>query len=373
MHIVHIITGLNNGGAEGVLYRLCKHDKANKHTVISLLDMGKYGPLLEKEGVTVHCLEMPRGRPNLKGLSKLYRLLKKEKPTVVQTWMYHADLIGGVVARLAGIKAVLWNIRHSTLVKGQSKRSTILVAKICAIFSHFIPKKIICCAHSALEVHSNIGYAKNKMTVIENGYELDLYTPNDSLGQKIKKELNLPTGIPILGMVGRYDPQKDHQGLLTALKLVKDRGVNFLFLLVGPEINQQNQELISQIEKYNLTEDVLLLDQRKDIPALMNALDIHILSSAYGEGFPNVVAEAMACGTPCIATDVGDAAKIVGKTGWIVPPKQPKALSLAIGQSIDELNSESKSWQKKQGNCRERILSCFDIKVMIEKYQKNWS
>ena len=107
MKILHIITGLNDGGAEAVLYRLCKFDSAHKHIVVSLMVEGKYGPLLKELGVKLYCLNMPAGRIRFSGMIKLFKLLRQHKPDVIQTWMYHADLIGGVVGRLAGIKNIV--------------------------------------------------------------------------------------------------------------------------------------------------------------------------------------------------------------------------------------------------------------------------
>src|SRR5690625_3333692 len=177
MKVLHIITGLNDGGAEGVLYRLCTNDNRYEHVVIALLGPGKYGPMLQKQGIPVYCLNLKRGSITLAALRKLYKILKQERPNVVQTWMYHGDLIGGLVARMAGIKKIYWNIRHSTLEKGKSAQSTIYIAKASAILSRWIPRKIICCARSALEIHAELGYARDKMLVIGNGYEIDRFRP----------------------------------------------------------------------------------------------------------------------------------------------------------------------------------------------------
>ena len=372
MHITHIITSLSDGGAEAVLYRLCTNDTHAKHTVISLMDMGKYGSLLQGAGIEVHCLNMPSGRVNFASLRKLYKLLKSLQPNAVQTWMYHADLIGGIIAKLAGIKHIYWNIRHTTLEKGQSKKSTILVAKLCALLSRFIPKKIICCAHKAVEIHAELGYQKSKMVVIGNGYQLEQFAPNADEGKKLRLELTLAEQETILGMVGRFDAQKDHLGLLSALNIIKNKIRNFNFLLIGRDLNSNNQILIKEINKFSLEQNIILLDQRTDIPTIMNALDIHVLSSSFGEAFPNVLCEAMACGTPCVTTDVGDAAFIVGNTGWVVPAKNPEALAEAILSAVNEKTSNKQSWTNRKQACRNRIVENFSIEKMIEKYHQIW-
>src|SRR5690554_4121993 len=270
MKLLHIITGLDNGGAEAVLYRLCKNDKKYKHTVISMMDMGKYGVMLKKNDIEVYCLNMPRGKVTFSGLKDLYSLIYNLKPEVVQTWMYHADLIGGTVARLAGVKNIFWNIRHSTLEKGSSKRSTILIAHICAFLSRFIPRKIICCANKALDVHVDLGYQKNKMLVIGNGYELDTFKPSELDRDAIRAEFFIEKNTNIFGMVGRFDPLKDHANLLFSLSLIKQQGIDFKCLLVGYNLNNRNTVLLNKIKEQDLLENIILLDQREDVPAVMN-------------------------------------------------------------------------------------------------------
>ncbi|MBW7857902.1 MAG: glycosyltransferase [Leptonema sp. (in: Bacteria)] len=371
MHIIHIITGLSNGGAEAVLYRLCINDSQAKHTVISLMDMGKYGPLLVDQGVEVHYLNMPAGRVTWTGLKKLYSLLKTLKPSVVQTWMYHADLIGGVIARLAGIKNIFWNIRHTFLEKGKSKLTTRIVARLCAGFSYWVPQKIICCALKALEVHAAIGYQRSKMIVIGNGYELDKFAPNNTDANKIRKELSINLPINLIGMVSRYHPLKDHTNLFKALSLAKKQ-VSFKCLLVGQGLSKLNTELYNLIVENQLKDDIFLLEQRSDIASIMNALDVHVLSSS-SEAFPNVIAEAMACGTPCVTTDVGDAALIVGDTGWVVPISNPQAVADAILQAIFEKQKNTEQWQKRKERARQRIVENFSIEKMIANYHNAWS
>ncbi|MDA9253121.1 glycosyltransferase, partial [Flavobacteriaceae bacterium] len=366
------ITGLGNGGAEGVLYRLCETDLHNRHIIISLSGLGKYGALIKESNKEVYCLNMRSGRFSIRALFKLFVLFKKLNPDIIQTWMYHADFFGGFVARLAGFKNVFWNIRHTTLLPENSKKSTILVAKICARLSGIIPKGIICCAEEAMRVHFDLGYKKRKMTVIANGYDTLLFKPSEELRFSFRNEFELNSKTIILGMVGRFHPQKNHLGLLEALSLVKKSFEDFKFLLIGRDLNYDNFILDNEIKKQNLESNILLLNQRSDMPAVMNALDINVLSSSSGEGFPNVLAEAMACGTPCVTTNIGDAALIVDNTGWVLQPNDPTELANAIIEAIEERSRDEQSWVLRKQNCRTRIVQNFSLDKMIKNYHLVW-
>jgi glycosyltransferase involved in cell wall biosynthesis len=369
--IIHIITGLNGGGAEGVLYRLCIYDKNHHHIVISMMDEGKYGARLRQAGIAVHCLGMNQGSVSLNGILKLWRLLRCERPFVVQTWMYHADLIGGIVARLAGVKNICWGIRHSNLEAGLSKRSTIYIARLCGMISNIVPRKIVCCAYQASKIHVKLGYVKEKMIIIGNGYDLQIFQPDEESRSQLRADWGVACTVPLLGMVGRFNPQKDHENLITSLALLKQKGLNFSLVLIGTGMSAANTELANWVNIHNMHEQIQLLGQRNDIPAVMNALDIHVLSSAFGEGFPNVLSEAMACGTPCVTTDVGDASLIVGDTGWVVPSKNVRALAKAIEIALSEFENP-KLWQKRQAVCRLRIASTYSLETMVKKYHQAW-
>lgn len=372
MKILHIITGLNDGGAEAVLYRLCISDLAYKHVVISLMGEGKYGPLLRKAGIEVHCLGMQRGRICLTGLIRLWRLLYQENATLVQTWMYHADLLGGITARFAGVRRVFWGIRHTTLEPSASRRTTMLVARLNAWLSHWVPTGIVCCAEHAREIHRKLGYTAKKMVVIPNGYDLSLFRPTSESRQRLRAEWKIDNRMLLFGMVGRFDPQKDHKNLMAALSLLKKQHVAFRCLLVGTEIDTGNQQIATWLDQYALRDEVMLLGPHNDIPAVMNAIDIHVLSSSFGEAFPNVLAEAMACGTPCVSTDVGDAAMIIGNTGWIVPPKSSELLAHSLKLALKEWQDQS-AWLKRQQDARQRILDRFSIERMVSAYHMVWN
>lgn len=368
--VLHIITSLNDGGAEAVLYRLCAYDRGNRHHVISLLDAGKYGPRLEQLGVSVTCLNMPRGRVTFRGLRGLWAELKRQNPDVVQTWMYHADFLGGIVTKLTSRARVYWGIHNTTLDIGKSSRGTIIVAKLCALLSPIVPRTIICCAEKSKEVHTALGYVANKMRVVPNGYDFSIFKQDCAAGNAVREKLGLDLAEPVIGLVARFNPQKDHANLLAALAILKQRGINPTCLLVGVGMEEGNAELVAMIQQLDLGSQVRLLGTRDDIPDIMNALDLHVLSSAFGEAFPNVLAEAMACGTPCVTTDVGDAPVIVGEAGWIVPPSDPAALATAIATALDAVRGAERA--EYRNAARAHVVDKFSIERMVSSYKLHW-
>jgi glycosyltransferase involved in cell wall biosynthesis len=368
--ILHIITGLNDGGAEACLYRLCTNDKSNKHIVISLLDQGKYGSLLLDKHIKTHFLNL---KLNLSAIISIFRLcyyLNKYNPDVIQSWMYHADFFSTLVSLILGKNNIVWGIRHSSLMPGKSKVSTIWISWLLARMSHIFSKKIISCAFNAIDVHKNLGYDSTKMVCIPNGYDLSNFQYIEGRLNKFLKKLNLNTALPILGSVGRYDPQKDHSNLLRALSIIRRNGVEFYCLLIGQGLDQGNTRIIAEIEKLELDKSVLLLGSISNIPEVMSALDLHISSSSFGEAFPNVVAESMACSTPCIVTNVGDAPLIVGDTGWVVPPCNSESLANVIAVAIEEMNSDR--WEERRTRSRSRIEKNFSISHMVANFHKVW-
>lgn len=372
MHVLHIITGLSDGGAEAILYRMCKFDKEYKHTVISLMGEQKYGPMLTNIGVDVYTLDFPKGKIRLLGLYKLYKFIWQIKPDVVQTWLDHADLIGGVIARLAGIKNIVWSVHHTALVIGESRLSTICISKINVFLSYFIPKKIIYCAEESRIAQEKIGYKKTKGQVVRNGYDIEGFVQNKYLGENFRNELGISINDLLIGHVGRYDPQKDLNNLIEAFALLNRDNFDFHAVIIGTDLDYNNQDLVCMLNKNGLEERVSLQGRRNDIVAVMNGIDLFVLSSR-SEAFPNVLNEAMLCGTPCITTNVGDAREIVGDTGWVVRPKDPQVLAKTILQAAKEKQSNNDSWLQREAACRQRVVENFSLNEMLKKYKEVWS
>ena len=369
MKVVHIITGLGDGGAEHALFKICKYDIANKHLVISLKGPGKYFSLLSKLGIKVYCLNVRFF--SIHKFIFLIKLLRSLKPDIIQTWLVHADFLGSIAARLAGIKNILWNVRYSNIEIGKAKLTTIFIIKILSILSYLIPKFIVIVSKKAKKIYEIVGYNKRIFKFIPNGYDLSILKINKIQKINFRKKIKIKKNVPLIGNVARYDPQKDHLNLLNALSLIREKNTNFFCVLVGSNVDQNNIDLISVIKRLKLSNHVKLLGQHSNISKVMNGLDIHVLSSSYGEGFPNVVAESMACGRPCIVTDVGDSALIVGKTGWVVPPKDSIKLAKAIEKALYEKSTIK--WNKRCNKARLRVKKNYNISKMVRLYNNVWS
>ena len=372
MQVLHIITDFNDGGAQAVLYRFITADPKNEHQVISLMSTGWYGERLSELGIRVYSLDMPKSRLTFDGVKKLYQLIRQIDPETIQTWMYHSDFLGTVVARLAGKKVIVWGIHNTNLDPEKTSRSTRAIVKVCGVLSG-IPRKIISCSQEGVKVHTALGYQPQKMVVVPNGYDVSEFSPQPEFRQALRQQWQISEQTTLLGMVARWNPQKDHANLIAALAQLKTQAQSpWHCMLIGSSLDADNQVLAELLAAHDLSDRVTLLGIRSDIAAVMNALDIHVLSSAYGEAFPNVVAEAMACETPCIVTAVGDSALIVGDTGWTVPPKNPVALATAISEAINERTTSS-TWMQRQANCRQRIESNFNLQIMVERYHQVWN
>jgi glycosyltransferase involved in cell wall biosynthesis len=369
LSVLHVITALLGGGAEMMLYRLLSRLDRTRFTpqVISLLDHGPISRKIQALGIPVRSLGMKEGIPNPVVVLRLARWLRQDPPDVIQTWMYHADLVGGLAARLAGGFPVAWGIRHSDLSTETSSRLTHLTVKMCAHLSRWLPDRIICCSEASRQVHTAIGYAADKMVVIPNGYDVETFRPDSGARASVRKRLAISEDAPVVGMVARFDPQKDHRTFIRAAQLLHRDRPDAHFLLCGDEVTWENQELARWIDDAGLRTRCHLLGRRDDeIPNLTAALDIASLSSAYGEGFPNVVSEAMSCGVPCVVTDVGDAALIVGQTGIVVPPSNPEALA-AAWRKVLGLGCEGR---RHLGiAARQSIRERFDIAEVVGRYQ----
>jgi glycosyltransferase involved in cell wall biosynthesis len=366
--ITHVITGLQRGGAEVMLYRLlAAMDPSNfRAHVISLRGGGPMEADIRALGVAVDTIGMRGTLPTPREMSRLVRSLKSSAPDIVQTWMYHADLLGGIAARVALRVPVIWGLHNSTLEPSSTKLTTRVTARLNALASYWVPSAIISCSNASAAVHKRLGYASGKIVVIPNGFDLSAFRPIPDARQSICRELSLPPDVWLVGHFARFHPQKDHQNLCRAAALIAAQRGDIHFLLAGDGITSQNPTLNAWIAATGIADRFHLLGARTDMPRLTAALDLALMTSSFGEAFPLVLGEAMACEVPCVATDVGDAAELIGPTGMVVRPRDAEALAGAVLTMCSLPRDE----RVRRGRlARQRIARKLSIQVVADRYR----
>lgn len=352
IRVLHVVTGLSAGGAESVLTRLASSlDRARFETaVVALGPWGPVGDRLRKAGVETEALGMG-GFLGLPGaLSRLKRILAERRPDLVQTWMYHADVIGGAAARRAHVP-VVWNLRNGTLGPG-TRLHTRLARRAAGFLSARWPVKIVTCSRAAAREHERLGYPADRFVHIPNGVDTGLFRPSPDIRAGVRAELNLTADDFAVGLFARLHPQKGHTVFLRALADLPH--VTAVLAGAGTEALR------------DLPPNVRALGERLDVPRLMTGMDAVASASIYGEAFPNVLAEAMACGAPVVATDVGDSAEILGDTGLVVPAGDAAALAAALCRLQEEpLDARALRSQA----ARERVKAEYTLGGMVSRYE----
>jgi glycosyltransferase involved in cell wall biosynthesis len=359
--ILHLITGLQAGGAEGMLARLVtRTDRARfPSVVVSMTDIGTLGPVIAGAGIPVEALGIRRGAVDPRGLTRFIGLLRRHRPDIVQTWLYHADLLGLIAQQLGYAPLLAWNIRCSDVVG-----SSVLPAILSRFSSR--PAAIIVNSLVGRRFHEHIGYHPRCWEYIPNGYDTAALRPDDAARHRLRATLGIDPSAIVIGLPARYHAMKDHATFLAAAARQAASRPDVAFLLIGRRIEATNRDLMQAIEAHGLMPRLRLLGERADMNAVYPALDIATLTSAFGEGFPNVLAEAMACGAPCVATDSGDVTEILGPTGIVVPPRDPEALAAGWQRMID-LGAEGR--RALGGAARARIVENYDLDQIVSRFE----
>jgi len=369
--IIHIITDLDIGGAEMMLLKLQSslNDKNIESLVVSLMGRGKITSQIEALGIKVETLELKQGeRPGWKAVKKLRQIMKTYNPNIVQGWMYHGNIAATIAIFLywpvqKKIR-LFWNIRQTLYDIDNEKRQTSWLIVLGRWLS-FLPNGIIYNSNLSLEQHVAKGYSAKKNHMISNGFDLEKFHLNQDHYQEFRKELNVSENTILIGHISRLHPMKDHATLLRAMNCVTE------------EINNSKEihSVLLLLVGHNVTSDlsdnsaIRFLGSRSDIPRIMSALDILVSSSAWGEGFPNVIGEAMASETPCVVTDVGDSAYIVGKYGKVCPIGDDQCIAKNLLQFIKNESQRKKSGQQS----RKRIEKYYSIDKIKKEYLKVWN
>jgi len=366
MRIAIIITGLSTGGAETMLFKLLERIDRRRYEfyVISLTTLGEIGPRITELGIPVEALGMVRGSLDNPGIFRLFRRLRNLDVALVHTWMYHADLLGGLAARAAGVRHVIWGIRCTNFDQDMTSLSTRMIVRTNAMLSRWLPTGILSCSEVAAKVHVAHGYYAKKMAVIPNGFDLAMFQPDSAARRSVREELGLVGDALLVGIVGRYDPLKNHAGFIEAAGLLHLLNPQVHYVMVGAGLDNCNSEIVASANRVGVAHCTHLLGRRDDMPRLLASLDVMALTSC-GEAFPNVLGEAMACGVPCVVTDVGDCANIIGTTGRVVQSGDMHSLALAINDILTMSNTERSVLA---ANVRQRIVQRYEIGYVVRMF-----
>lgn len=363
--ILHIITSTSSGGAEYALYYFLKNRKNPifEHQVLSLTTAGLVAEKIGKLGIKVDSLNLHKNRVGIKSIMKISQFLRRGEFNLVHCWMYHANLVGGIFSCIFQTPCI-WSIHHHSINRKLLKKSTIVIIRIGALISKFIPNTIIYCSPSTQLEHESFGYAK-KGVVIPNGFDLMYFKPDDKTGANFRKDLCIHKDTFVFGHAARFHSTKDQKTLINALQKVIYCYPKTLALLCGKNIDSGNAILKDWISHAELRNNIILLGELNDLRAFYNAIDVLVLSSL-SEALPNVIGEAMSSGVPCVATDVGDCRYLISNTGLIVPPSSPDLMSEAMVQLLQ--NSELRNTFGLEA--RERIKNKFAITSIVKSFEE---
>ncbi len=350
--IAHIITSLDSGGAEKMLFKLLIERKKNGYCdiVISLKSHGVIQENFVKEGITVINLGI-NGLPSFfRSLYQMRYIIRDYDISLFQTWLYHADFFGSIIS-LIYRKKIIWNIRCSVT---RMKYTTKLILSLLKVMSFYVPKKIIYASQSGKISHHEFGFDRSKAIVIPNGFDLQ-----NRIKHYKKEEDKF-----VVGSIGRFHQDKDYETLIKASAIVLTVNPKTTFVLVGNDLDVENEELINLLGKYKVKSSFLLLGFQENVNDIYGMFDIYC-SSSKSEGFPNVIGEAMMHEIPVVSTDAGDSKFLIGNAGEIVPIEDSQSLATAINNLIS-MSSIQRARIGKNGFLR--ISEHFKISEIMNKY-----
>lgn len=366
MNVCHIITSLDVGGAELVLFRLLSAQKenANNISVITLKAGGALALELQRLGFTVHTLNVTGLSSLLLSVFKLAKILKSIQPDIVQSWLYHADFITALSSFYWRAPHYVWGIHTCQLPKG--KVATWAIMKACAWLSHVVPGKIVCVAEAARQLHLTHGYSAEKFVVIPNGFSLSDYKAKPGQRELLRQEFGIAPSAIVVGIVARWHPDKGQDVMLKAISKIQQNYADVIFLMVGRGCDNDNQELVTLKSHCVYPDNILAVGERSDIPAILNSMDIFCMPSRT-EAFPLALGEAMCAALPVVATAVGDVEYMTGNLVGLALPDDADALATRLTQIL----ALTPAQQTELGQALlARVSTLFSIETMVARYQK---
>jgi glycosyltransferase involved in cell wall biosynthesis len=368
--VTHVITGLGaGGGAENLLVQLLDHldEGRSGHRVISMRSpQPSLVPHIEELGISVRELDWS-GRPGPADVLRLGKALRERPSDVIQTWMLHSNVIGGLAARAVSRSPVIWGV-HLSVFDHSSLGSKAAIVQQCERLSSWgVPSWIVACSTSSYRAMVEMHYRRKRIVTIPNGFDVSRFSPDPVARDEIRRELGLSPTTMVIGHSARYHPIKDHVSLVSAAAEVLEQLPDVRFVLCGHGVEPDNPELSALVAP--LGDRVLVLGQRHDVPRVLNAFDLAV-SSSVSEALSLSIGEAMATGLPVVATRCGESEDLIGNTGAIVPVRNPRALA----QEMMRLITTPPQTRAELGRrARRRITDHYSLQKMVEGYKELWA
>lgn len=335
-----------------------------EHVVVCLGVETKLSADLRELGHSVHCLGLNILSGLFLGLYSTLRLLRDyEGVSVVHTWLYHGDLVGGLAAALSGSRPIVWSVHHASLDLRHEKYMTRILVKALSVLSRKIPDVVVYCSDYARAVHEALGYSPSEGVVVENGVDTDRFCPSESARRAFRRENHIPDYMPVVGIVARNVSIKGVDVFLRMAAKLDHRFENICYVMAGTGMTRENAELVDKIEEAGLGGKIKLLGERSDIEKVMNGLDILVCPS-FSESFGLVVAEALACGVPVVASEISVLEAIVG-SNWTARIGDSSFFSEKVSELLG-LPIEARTLIGKEG--RDRVLQKWSVNTMLAGY-----
>ncbi|UVO51683.1 glycosyltransferase [Sphingomonas sp. SUN019] len=369
--IQHVSTSLDMGGAQTMLVKLIEAEPrhgGSRHAIVSMLKPGVLTP--SREEAPVYTLGMARGLPGPAAIVRLLRITGRVRPDLLQGWMYHGNLAASIAGALQTRGTpVVWNVRHSLVDLALESRATRRLIALSARLSRGTAA-IVYNSQVAARQHEAVGFAPERSIYIANGFDCGRFRPDPAGRTALEQRFGVPPGPIVVAMVARLHPMKDHATLVDAVARARAAGVDLHLLLVGTGLDGPPRALADRIARQIPSTRVTLVGERTDVAEWLPGVDIVALSSAWGEAFPNILGEAMACGIPCVATDVGDSAWVLGESGTIVPPGDVTGMAAALVR----LGEDGATERHGRGiAARARVVDEFEIDSVARRYRQLYS
>lgn len=369
MRVLFLERSLGRGGAQRQLIALANGLAKRGHSVTVALFYNE-GPLVQSLLTNVIELQVlgKKGRWDVAGfvLSTL-RLVDAAKPDIVCTFLQVPNLIAAVCKLFRPALRLVWGIRASNVDLGAYDHLTRFSYRLEVVASR-MANLVISNSKAGQNVAQARGFPSARMIVIPNGIDTARFRPDPAGRRRLREAWNVADGETLVGLIGRLDPMKDHTTFIKAAAIVNTVLPDVRFVCVGDEGPICQSDLMASAASAGVGGRMIWSGGRDDMPAVYSACDVVCSSSAYGEGFSNTLAEAMACGRRCVATNVGDALDIIASTGSVVPPRDQRALADAIAKLCKEVNEGSEI----TAVAREHIQKHFSIDAMVSAFEEQF-